>query len=88
MDIYTLGNDIGTNRSRIYDSLRKFLFNFREVDAISPCKKKSGSFTHDRSSDPRQPTEMVDDGGVQLPIAQIAGKGKKEFQETRLLILK
>lgn len=57
MDIYTLGNDIGTNRSRIYDSLRKFLFNFREVDAISPCKKKSGSFTHDRSSDPRQPTE-------------------------------
>lgn len=57
MDIYTLGNDIGTNRSRIYDSLCKFLFNFRGVDAISPCKKKSGSFARYRSPDPRQPTE-------------------------------
>lgn len=39
MDIYTLGNDIETNRSRIYDSLRKFLFNFRGVARFRHVKR-------------------------------------------------
>lgn len=59
MDIYTLGYDIGTNRSRIYDSLCNFYSIFEQLTRFRHVKsnKKSGSFTRDRSSDPRQPTE-------------------------------
>lgn len=58
MDIYTLGNDIGTNL--VYTTLFvNFYSIFEELTRSRhvKSKKKSGSFTRDRSSDPRQPTE-------------------------------